>query len=405
MRALPLLFVLAFGCAHGPTVAFVGGTVIASPTDPPLTDGVVVAEGGRITAVGTRVATAVPAGARIINCGGAIVLAGFWNAHVHFSEPAWQAAGTAPAAGLEEALDEMLLRWGFVHVVDAGSLPSVTFPLRRRIQNGELRGPAIISAAGTTFVARGGQPRYVPFPLPQLATAEQARAEVRAAIERGADAIKIMTASVVAHPPPPVMPVEVVRAVTDEAHRRGVKVLAHPTTAAGVWAAVDGGVDVLAHTAPQAGRWSAADIARMRATDISLVPTLKLWQFELHDEPAVLARFEAAAVDQVRSFAGAGGRLLFGTDVGYVTDHDPGEEYTLLARAGLSFSQILAMLTTAPAALFEGGPHGHVEAEGRLRAGERADLVVLDGDPRRDPAAWTAVRYAVRNGVIVHPLQ
>ena len=41
--------------------------------------------------------------------------------------------------------------------------------------------------------------------------------------------------------------------------------------------------------------------------------------------------------------------MLFGTDVGYMTDYDPSEEYTLLEQAGLSFADVLATLTIAPA--------------------------------------------------------
>ena len=51
----------------------------------------------------------------------------------------------------------------------------------------------------------------------------------------------------------------------------------------------------------------------------------------------------------MRAYAQAGGQILFGTDVGYMTDYDPAEEYRLMARA-LTPMQILASLTTAPAA-------------------------------------------------------
>lgn len=34
--------------------------------------------------------------------------------------------------------------------------------------------------------------------------------------------------------------------------------------------------------------------------------------------------------------AAAGGATLFGTDVGYMGDYDPFDEYTLMARAGMS---------------------------------------------------------------------
>jgi imidazolonepropionase-like amidohydrolase len=376
------------------TLALVGGAVVTGPGAPRIEDAAVLIDGDRIVAVGPRATTPVPAGAKVIACEGATVLAGFWNSHVHFLEDAFAGAADKPAAQLAAALDEMLLRWGFVHVVDTGSGPANTAALRKRIEAGEIAGPSIVIMGGM-FVAVGGQPRYVPFPLPQLADPESARRAAAAVLDAGADGIKLVTVSVVAKPPAPVMPVAVVQAVVETAHARGAWVVVHPTTITGVRVAVDGGVDMLAHTSPETGPWSAEDIARIRRAGVALTPTLKLWKDDV--SPSSQAAFEAAAAQQVRELHAAGGALLFGTDVGYLRDHDPSLEYERLASAGLDFSAILAMLTTAPAARWTRG-----KTTGRLVAGEPGDVVVLDGDPARDVAAWTRVRHAVRGGVLVH---
>ena len=39
---------------------------------------------------------------------------------------------------------------------------------------------------------------------------------------------------------------------------------------------------------------------------------------------------------QLREFTALGGQVLFGTDVGYMTDYDPSDEYAYMQRAGLS---------------------------------------------------------------------
>jgi imidazolonepropionase-like amidohydrolase len=84
---------------------------------------------------------------------------------------------------------------------------------------------------------------------------------------------------------------------------------------------------------------------------------------------------------------------MFGTDVGYMHDPDPTDEYLLLARAGVSPMAILAMLTTAPAAFW------HVsDRRGRVAAGMDADVVVLDADPAVDPANFARVRCTLREG-------
>jgi imidazolonepropionase-like amidohydrolase len=370
--------------------------VIAAPDAAPIRDGAVVIADGKVIAVGSRAQVPPPAGAEIIDAHGATITAAFWNAHVHFLEPRWQGADTAPVALLADRLRDEFTRWGFAHVVDTGSRLEQTVALRHRIEGGELVGPSI-RTAGPAYVAVGGQPIYLPFKLPELATPEAARAAVTQTLDGGADLIKLMTASVVAHPPPPVMPVEVVRAAVAAAHARGALVFSHPTNLAGVEAARDGGVDVLAHTEPQDGPWTPALVKSLIDAGVSLVPTLSLWRPELAKAPPKIAdRFEDTAVGQVHDFAAAGGVLLFGTDVGYRPEYDPTPEHRLLARAGLSFAARLAMLTTAPARRFG------VATTGRLAPGMDADLVVLDGDPVTDPAVFARVRCTFRRGVVLY---
>ena len=89
--------------------------------------------------------------------------------------------------------------------------------------------------------------------------------------------------------------------------------------------------------------------------------------------------------------------MLFGTDAGYMTDYDPREEYALMAEAGMSFRQVLAALTTAPAERF-----GASRLAGRIVPGLAADLTVLESDPSGDVRAFAAVRYTIRNGRIIY---
>jgi imidazolonepropionase-like amidohydrolase len=101
---------------------------------------------------------------------------------------------------------------------------------------------------------------------------------------------------------------------------------------------------------------------------------------------------------EVKSYSDAGGQILFGTDIGYLTDYPLlTREFELLARAGLTFDQILATLTTAPAARF-----GFAQTTGRVAAGQDADLVVLNGDPTRDIKAFSRVALTLRSGKIMY---
>src|SRR3954453_13699600 len=129
--------------ANAQTLALVGGKVYASPEAASLDDAVVLATDGVITAIGRSSDIQIPPGARVIDCAGKTVVAGFWNSHVHLTEPAWKNAAAAPAAQLTAHMQEMLTRWGFTTVWDLGSDPADSLPLRRRIASSEVLGPNI----------------------------------------------------------------------------------------------------------------------------------------------------------------------------------------------------------------------------------------------------------------------
>jgi imidazolonepropionase-like amidohydrolase len=384
-------------------IALVGGRVQPSPDATVVPEGVVLIADGWITAVGRRADVSVPPGATIVDCAGTTVVAGFWNSHVHFTPSAFRQAANAPGQRLADELRTMLTSHGIVHAVDTGSYIVDTLALRRRIESGELAGPSILTA-GTGFAPVGGSPYYIlPAQLPALSDPARTVELVNAEIDRGADIIKLFTGSWARRDSIVVMPVELVRAATDAAHRRGRLVFAHPSNSAGARSAIEGGVDVLAHTFPSEldrRPWDRALPGMMRERGMSLVPTLKLFSYELRRAglPAnvieiVLGNAEA----QLRAFAELGGQVLFGTDVGYMTDYDPSDEYMYMARAGLTFSQILASLTTAPASRF-----GAAARTGRIAAGLDADLVVVDGDPGRDIRALARVRMTLHRGRMVY---
>jgi imidazolonepropionase-like amidohydrolase len=386
----------------GPVTALVGGRVQPAPNVAVIEDGVVLIDGVLISAVGSRKDVRIPADATVIDCAGTTVLAGFWNSHVHFTQTMWAGAATAAAERLEEALRAMLTSYGVVHALDTGSLPSNTLAVRRRIESGELAGPAIMMASGT-LVPEGGSPYYVlPSRLPEAKDERVTVAIVDAVLDRGADGIKLFTGSWATERSIVVMPVDFVRAATETAHRRGKFVIAHPSNSAGARAAIEGGVDILAHTFPtdlDRGPWDRALPGMMIERGVALVPTLKLFPSELRKlglPPAVSEIVLGIAQAQLRAFAEAGGQVLFGTDVGYMTDYDPRDEYTYMQQAGLSYPQILASLTTAPSRRFG------AERAGRLAPGADADVVVVNGAPERDIRALADVRYTIRAGRTIY---
>ena len=142
--------------ANAQTLALVGGKVYASPDAAPLDDAVVLTVNGVITAIGSRSDVQLPSDARVVDCTGKTVVAGFWNSHAHFTEAVWRNAASAPAAPLTAHMQEMLTRWGFTTVWSLGSDPDNSMALRRRVYADEILGPNIF-LVGSIF-PRDGRP-------------------------------------------------------------------------------------------------------------------------------------------------------------------------------------------------------------------------------------------------------
>lgn len=394
---LLLLFVPASfptGADNERALALVDGTVYVSPTAEPLAHAVVLASGGRITAVGKGGEIRIPKNALVIDCSGKTIVAGFWNSHVHFTEAAWNKAATAPAAALKKHMQEMLTRWGFTTVWDLGSDPNNSFALRRRVESGEVPGPKML-LAGDIF-PKNGHPVYLPaeMQLPEAATLEEAAQMARDDLKMGMDGMKLFTGAFMGDKPVVNMDTAIVKAAVDVAHAQGKPVFAHPQNKVGVDNAIAGGVDILAHTVPTQPNYTPEELARFDAQHTALIPTLSLWTTVARD-PATVAHLVQAGVEQLKTFASNGGPVLFGTDVGFTTIYDTSLEFEFMHRA-LSTSEVLASLTTNPAAYFKASNKGRVET------GFDADLVVLDADPGADIHNLAKISYTIRAGQIIY---
>jgi imidazolonepropionase-like amidohydrolase len=381
-----------------------GTRVYVGPDVAPLDNAWVLVEGSKIKAVGDASA-AKPANVQTnAACSGGVVTAGFQNSHVHFMDPAYADASKRPSAELERPLSQMLTGFGYTTVVDTGSDITVTAALRKRIGSGDTKGPAILTA-GIPIYPKDGLPFYLRDLPPEVlqmlvqpAMPDEAVAHVRANFKRGADAIKLFVATPQGGGVIKRMSAEVARAAAAEAHKQGRLVMAHPTDPQGAADAVAAGVDILVHTTIDGtdSVWSDQLIRDMVAGTVSVIPTLKLWRYELNKSKLAVDIREKMVGDaekQLKRFSDAGGQVLFGTDVGYMTEFDPTDEYLLMARAGLTPMQILASLTTNPATRWS-----EANQRGRVKTGLDADLVVLDGDPATNVKHFSAVKCTIRRG-------
>jgi imidazolonepropionase-like amidohydrolase len=374
-------------------LAILDAKVYPSPNAQPTTGTTILIRGGKIAAVGKNID--VPAGIKTVACADCIVFAGFWNTHVHFTEPKWNNAANIPAAQITQQMQQMLSHSGFTTVVDTGSVPSNTIALRTRIERGEVLGPQIYTAGAPLYPVRGipfylkNLPPELLAQLEQPDTPADAAALVEHNVDLGTDLVKLFTGSYVE--PGHIMPMEVSVAslAVIAGHRHGQPVFAHASNGEGIRVAMESGVDVLAHAPDTVEGVDDALISQIVAHHMAMVPTLKLFS---------AAPNIAAIRSIVYKFHQFGGQLMFGTDTGFLTDYDMSEEYRQLYLAGFSFRDVLIMLTSAPAQRFHVADH-----EGQIAPGMNGDLTILSSDPASgDSTAFTKVRYTIRNGKIIY---
>lgn len=380
-----------------PPIVLLGARIYTSPFQSPIGNGVVIIRDGKIAAAGNRAQVLIPEGMGILDCSGMTIMAGFQNSHVHFSETKWNDAAKLSAEQVTNQLRDMFTRYGFTTVVDLGSYLQNTEELRDRIDSGEVVGPRILTAGsplyppnGVPYYVKSSLPPEIVKQLPQPASAAEAVKEVDEHVAQGADVIKLFTGSWVARGQVLTMPLVVARAAVEEAHKKGKLVFAHPSNVAGFQIALQAGVDVLAHSVEETRGWNRSYLKEMKNDGMWLIPTLKLFK----DDSNI-----ADILREVQDYSQMHGPILFGTDVGFLADYDPTDEYLLMQRAGMDFPHILESLTTAPAKRF-----GESNIRGEVKVGMNADLTVVQGDPARDIHALTQVSYVFRDGRIIYSM-
>lgn len=353
-------------------------------------------QNGRIAAVGKRGQVAVPKSVQVIDCTGKVIVAGFWNSHVHF-ETGWQDAPLAPSDQLKTHMEEMLTRWGFTTVWDLGSDTNNTLALRRRIEAGEVPGPQILMA-GDIF-PQNGHPIYLPaeMQLPEAASPQQAEKMAQDYMKMGLDGMKLFTGVFMGDKPVVNMDTDIVKAASDVAHAEDKPIFAHPQNRTGVDHALAGGVDILAHTIPNEGSFTTDELSRMKQQHTALIPTLTLWTTVVSD-PEVVDKLVRSGVEELKAYFSEGGTILFGTDVGFQSKYDTSQEYEFMGRA-MGWRDILASLTTNPSTFFK------EPAKGKVEKGMSADLVVLDADPSNNVLNFAKVAYSIRAGKVIYSEQ
>jgi imidazolonepropionase-like amidohydrolase len=345
-------------------IALVGGTLIDGTGAAPVPEAALVIVGRCIAAVGPRDQVPLPADAQVIELGGATLLPGLINAHVH-------------NAYLERNL-RIWAQAGVTTVRDLGAPLGYPYFSKRDQLAAEPRNARVVSA-GPLVTVPDGYP-IVPNRFSSLAVTspEDARQQIAQLADAGADVIKITFSSGL-----PTLSPQEAAAIVETAHEHGIPVSAHATNPHELKCALDAGVDDIAHMS--VARVQDGTLRRMVQAGVAWVPTLKA--------------LRVSGADNLGRFIEAGGQVALGTDAGYLAGLEIGlplDEMLLMQEAGMTPMQILVSATRNAAHVCR------LEHElGTLEPGKLADVLVVEGNPLEDLRVLRHVRLVIHGGVII----
>ncbi len=244
LAALSLLW-MPFGVVAQTTMkALVGGTLIDGFGGPPLANSVVLIEGDRITAVGTVGNLPVPTDATVISTEGMSVLPGLWDMHVHLMLNGHSDYGhwdrTYPTlfeSVIMPASAKQLLMAGVTSARDLGGPLEASINVRDAINRGDIPGATMYVSGpfiqhepydGTDFFRWG------------IDGVSDAIEKVGRLADAGVDVIKLIDQDE--------MTMEEMRAVVDESHKRGLRVVAHSHRPEEIRRGLEAGIDNFEHT-------------------------------------------------------------------------------------------------------------------------------------------------------------
>jgi imidazolonepropionase-like amidohydrolase len=377
------------------------GTLIDGTGAAPVRDVNLIVRDGKIEAITTGGA-APSSKDDVIDASGMTVLPGLIDCHDHMALHGYDLAGRWGLAERSSTRHlrtaqaiERTLAMGYTAIRDAGGLDA---GFRAAVEEGLIKGPrlytavAIISPIGGIGdrVSPSGHECIIP-PDPALPNGvcngiDEVRRVVRTMVRAGADVIKCATtggaSSRAGHgPKDQAFDLDEMKALCDESHALGRKVMCHALGGAGLRLALEAGVDSIEH-----GCYLDEDpelIPMMAEGGVFFVPTLLVYEYHSESKsPHVKERSRGLRehhLESIRRAMGKGVKVVAGTDAGGHGHPSNAGELRCLVEAGLSPMQAIQAATGWAAECL-----GLEQEIGTLAKGKRADLVVVDGDPLAD---------------------
>lgn len=401
------------------------GTLIDGVGGAPRRNAVIAVEDGRITEVTSGVELPVETEWAALDCSEWVAVPGMIDAHMHFfGVPSRDERGLFVEREAYRALRAareatLMLAAGITAARCLGS--SIGPDLRRAINEGHVSGPRLVTA-GQFISATGGTWDDASLPMSVAGAVDmyadgvdEVRQAVRRRVRGGSTVIKVgLSAGVIDDhyhawgddPDRQVTPytLEEVRALTEEAHRNGLKVSAHAIGDDAVQQALDGGVDIIEHG------YSVSRETRRRIADQGIIVVTTLSQLHFHllaadeyDYPEweVLGyrRHLDAMLQGLADGRAEGVRFALGSDlIGYPTHPQDraSREFEFAVQAGWGVMEAIVAGTKVGAEVL--GMDGDV---GTLTPGKYADIVLVADDPLKDVTALQRPVLVLKGGEVV----
>ena len=316
---------LGFGLFGQPAAvkALVGGRLIDGFGGKPIDNSVILIEGERIKAIGQVGQLAIPANAEIISTEGMSVLPGLWDMHVHLminghsNYTHWDSTYLPLFKDvIMPASAKQLLMAGVTSARDLGGPLDASLSVRDRSNSNNI--------PGHTMYMSGHFIQHTPYPGAEefrwrVNGVADAKAKVQKLAKAGVDCIKLIDQDQ--------MTMEEVKAVVEEAHKQGLKVVAHAHRPEEIRRGLAVGVDCFEHTGLASAPEYPEDIIEMikeRTAQMNLgplfwTPTVEgLYNYEyLRDNPEKLDNdcwhegLPQAIIDDIRRSILYPGRLPY----------------------------------------------------------------------------------------------
>ncbi|MBY7144501.1 amidohydrolase family protein [Virgibacillus sp. NKC19-3] len=342
----------------------------------------------------------------VVDCTDKYVLPGLIDAHVHL---VWDGSAD-PQSAINDLENDAItlnaykhsldyLKHGITTVRDVGSPDRTTLHVRNAINAGHLQGPTIVSS-GSPICMTGGHVYYLGR---EVDSPDEARKATRTVLKEGADLIKLMATGGIytfgEEPGFSQLTLEEMKAATQEAHKKGIKVAAHADGLEGILNCIEAGVSTIEH-----GIYADEHaLSLMKEKNMYLVPTMIVMKRLASDDRMVDWANEKAQyvltphMEMLKKAVKQGVKIATGTDCGspvtppkYYFDELP-----IMQEAGMTSMEVIQSSTRIAAECLG------LDNYGTLAEGKKADLLIVDGNPLDDIHVLKNEKSIMKNGTFI----